>query len=73
MTRTEFERRAVRDAEQRIGVPAGWWGTARKIYGPNGVTVFSNPGCTWTVRRYGALVSRHDSRSYAIQKARRLP
>lgn len=69
MTREHFVARAVRDEERRLDLPVGWWGTYREIYGPDGIRVrFS--GQAWVVRSGDLIVSRHDSRHYAITKAK---
>ena len=71
MTRAQFEERAIREAEKRLGIPVGWWGTYSNVFGPAGERVyFYAPG--WTVKFRGQMVSRHDSRAYAIAKARKL-
>ena len=71
MTRKQFVEQAVREHERRNSLPEGWWGSWRSIYGPNGQAVrFS--GHAWIVRLRGVLVSRHDSRDWAIAKARKL-
>lgn len=71
MTRAEFLERAARAEEQRLRIPAGWWGTYQDVRGPNGERVLFSGGA-WSVSRGGARVSRHDSRQSAINKARRL-
>jgi len=68
MTREQFIARAVREAENRLHFPRGWWGTWQQAHGPNGERVFfSNGG--WTVVRRDGTKSRHDSRIYAFKKA----
>jgi hypothetical protein len=72
MTRAEFIARATRAAEQEMGVPAGWWGMYRDVRGPNGTRVHWSSNA-WTIRDSdGKMVSRHDSRQFAIRKAVRL-
>lgn len=71
MTRAEFVDRAVRAAEKALHVPPGWWGTYSDVHGPGAVRVRWSGQC-WAVRHDGVLVSRHDSRSYAITAARRI-
>lgn len=71
MTRAQFEDRAIREEEKRLGIPAGWWGTYRKISGPRGEEVNFTGRC-WAVRLDHRLISRHDSRAFAIRKAQRL-
>jgi len=70
--RRYFVEAAVRPAEEALGVPPGWWGSYRDVAGPDGQRVRLSRG-TWIVRFRGKLVSRHDSRSYAIKAARKLP
>ena len=71
MTRGQFEERAIRQAEKRLGIPAGWWGTYSDVWGPAGEHVYLNR-FIWAVSLHGRLVSRHDSRAYAIAKARKV-
>lgn len=70
MTRQAFIERAIRDAERRLGVPSGWWGTWRHV--TNGWTRVRNTGRVWRISAGGRKVSDHDSRSNAIRKAVRL-
>lgn len=72
MTRKQFEKKAIREAERRIGAPAGWWGTWRHLHGPGGIVVRALPGGVWSIQQDGVLVSKHDSRAYALRKAVRL-
>lgn len=74
MTREQFTAKALRAAERAIRVPPGWWGTWRDVYSPSGTVRirFSNHGRCWVIRHNGIVVSRHDSRSFAIAKARKL-
>lgn len=72
MTRKEFEAKAIREAEKALGVPAGWWGTWRDVRGPRGVRVRYSGRFTWTLSQRGKRISKHDSRSFAITKARKL-
>lgn len=71
-SREDFVNRAVRNAEKRVCVPAGWWGVYRHVRGPNGVEVRRNRAGGWVLRQHGKLISKHDSRWFAINKARRL-
>jgi len=68
----QFEQKTIRDAEIYLGVPVGWWGTYGDVTnGP--VRVYRNSTNTcWIVSVRGREVSRHDSREYAIKKARKL-
>ena len=69
MTKEQFVGKAVKNEERRLKLPRGWWGTWRDIYGPEGERVrFSGGG--WHVSVDGLRVSSHDSRPYAISKAR---
>jgi len=76
MTRKDFEKKAIKTAERDLGVPAGWWGTLRDVQGPEGQRVqFMREGrCGghWKISLRGKLVSRHDSRAFAIRKATKL-
>ena len=74
MTRKQFVARAVKEAERRLGVPPGWWGTYDDVRGPGGVRVrlINRRSGRWTVRVGKRLVSKHDSRAFAIKKARGL-
>lgn len=73
MTRKDFETKAIREAEKKLGVPAGWWGTYRHVHGPNGAEVKFAQNGAWTLRQNGAIVSKHDSRAFAINKGKKLP
>lgn len=82
MTRDAFIKRAVLAAERAIRVHPGWWGNYRDVCGPTATgkhvrVRFS--GGVWVigVARFGfrgqhAPLSRHDSRTFAIAKARKL-
>jgi hypothetical protein len=70
VTRREFVDKATRDAERRIGVSAGWWGTWRDI--TDGAVRVRFTGSAWRVSRAGKKVSDHDSRSSAISKAKKV-
>ena len=74
MTRKEWEKKALRQAERDLGVPEGWWGDYQTIYAPNGASVrFSRVRSSWVVRdRKAAIVSTHDGRDGAIRKAKKL-
>lgn len=69
MTKKEFEAKAVRDAEKRLEVPHGWWGTWKTIYGPHGERVTCSRG-VWIIRCGKLLIGRSDSRASAIRRAR---
>jgi hypothetical protein len=73
-TRKDFERKAIREAERKLGVPAGWWGDYQHVRGPRGVAVrfAASRGGHWILRQRGAIVSRHDSRAVAIRKGAKL-
>lgn len=73
MTRKDFETKAIREAEKKLGVPAGWWGTWRHVRGPNGAEVKFAASGAWVLRQSGAIVSKHDSRAFAIGKGKNLP
>lgn len=73
MTRQEFIERATRAKEKRLGIPPGWWGTWGDVRGPQGQRVtLSRRSRVWIYRHGGREISRHDSRSFAIAKARRV-
>lgn len=73
MTRKQFLEKAARAEERRLKIPAGWWGGYTDIRGPNGERVrFSAHGRYWLITFNGGQVSRHDSRAFAISKARKL-
>ena len=72
MTRHEFEKHAIRIAERNLGVPPGWWGNYADVHGPAGERVYKVRGSSgWAVSLRSKVISRHDSRSYAIAKARK--
>lgn len=69
MTRDQFVTRATREAEKKLGVPTGWWGTYRDVRGPGGERVFFSSGA-WTVLGLaGRRLGRSDSRTNAIRRA----
>lgn len=72
MTRKEWEVRTLRAEEKALGIPVGWWGTYDDVRSPSGVRVRCSAAFgPWTVRdRKGAIVSKHDSRTAALKKAR---
>lgn len=71
MTRSQFTARAIRNAERDLGVPPGWWGTWRDVTdGAVRVSVYARSG--WKITLRGKRISTHDSRSFAITKARKL-
>lgn len=70
MTRKQFIDKATRGAERSLGVPAGWWGTYQDV--TNGVVRVTFTKRWWRISRTGVTVSRHDSRSFAISKARKV-
>ena len=39
MTRKIWEKKVIREAERALGVPAGWWGAWRDVFGPGGAHV----------------------------------
>lgn len=70
MTRKQFIDKATREYERRLGIPAGWWGRYGDI--TDGVRrVHITASMTWTLSLRGRVISRHDSRTGAINKARR--
>lgn len=71
MTREQFIRHALREAERKLSVPAGWWGHWREVHSPSGHVVVRFAAGHWVLRVRGALVSKHDSRRFAITKAKR--
>lgn len=71
MTRREFERRAIRQAEKDARLPTGWFGTYRHAQSGTGVDVKWMRD-HWNVYDGVKIVSKHDSREFAIKKARRL-
>lgn len=71
----EFNRRAIREARRKLGIPEGWWGTWRDV--TDGTHRVRWDGRAWVVSAYTVAVkadpiSKHDSRGYAISKARAL-
>ena len=72
MTRKQFEERAIRSKEQLLGIPCGWWGTYNDVTDGSRRVHRSRGGGTWIVSLDGKIVSRHDSRCFAIRKAARL-
>jgi hypothetical protein len=72
MTRKAFEAKAIHAMEQRLFIPTGWWGVWTDVQGPNGVRVAYSAGGGWRIVVRGKVVSRHDARTYAIMKARKL-
>ncbi len=71
MTRKMFEADAIRMAERSLAVPAGWWGKWSNVTdGVYGVRQTAQR--TWRLTRNGELVSRHDSRDFAIKKATKM-
>jgi hypothetical protein len=79
MTREQFIERATRAAERSIAAPPGWWGTWRDVRGPDGQRVHFSTG-VWQIARASVSrpgkwirISRHDSRAFAIRKARTMP
>lgn len=70
MTLREFERKAIKAARTRLEIPNGWWGEWSDI--TNGVVRVKRNGLVWTIVRRGKVISRHDSRTFAIAKARRI-
>lgn len=70
MTRDEFIEKATRVAEYALQIPAGWWGVYRDV--TNGIARVRFSRDCWVVSLDGKVVSRHDSRSFAIGKAAKL-
>lgn len=70
MTLDQFTKLAVRIEQQRLRIPTGWWGTYRDV--TNGAARVKFTGSCWRITHHGKLVSRHDSRDFAISKARKL-
>jgi hypothetical protein len=68
----EFEKRAIRKAQRSLGIPDGWWGTREIVEGPGGVRVSWTRNGVWIIRVYGKIISKHNSRSFAIAKAKKL-
>lgn len=73
MTREQFIERAIKAEERRLGIPPGWWGERIDVRGPQGQRVRLANGYVWVFSFYGGEVSRHDSRAFAIAKARKYP
>ena len=71
-SREEFVAAAVREAERRLNVPAGWWGTYKHVRAPGGAAVRSGLNGWRIYGATGRFVSAHDSRAYAIKKAAKL-
>lgn len=57
MTRKQFEAKAIREAERKIGAPPGWWGTYRDLSGPGGVRV-RKASMSWTLRKNGKFIAK---------------
>jgi hypothetical protein len=72
MTRQQFIDRAVRKAERENQIPKGWWGGWREITNGSTVVRFIPSSWCWVIKKDGRQVSKHDSRTFAIAKARRL-
>jgi len=73
MKREEFVKKAVRAAERKLKIPSGWWGTFADVHGPRGIHVkFSASRTCWVIYQHGDRVSLHDSRDWAILKAKKL-
>lgn len=72
VTRAQWVAKVVRYAESQLGVPhgAGWRGTWRDV--TNGKARVRLSGSEWVVSVAGKQRSRHDSRTSAIRKARKL-
>lgn len=74
MTRAEFTVFAIKAAERALQVPPGWWGTWRDV--TNGIERVRLSRDAWvlsTTRGQGTrsrarVISRHDSRAFAISK-----
>lgn len=72
MTYEQFVARAVREAELKIRAPAGWWGNWRDIASADGRVRVLFSASEWRIRLDDKLVSKHDSRDFAIRKAAKL-
>lgn len=78
MTYPEFVAKTIRAAERELQVPVGWWGTWRDVTnGKERVRLSRNAWILSTTRGQGTrsravVVSRHDSRAFAIAKARKV-
>ena len=59
-------------ATRKLGIPRDWWGVWKDVHGPGEERVFFSSRRTWMVSLHGKYVSEHDSRSFAISKARKL-
>jgi len=70
-TKEAWTAAVIRIAERNLGVPPGWWGTWHDVHGSDGLRVKYN-GLGWTLSRNGTLISRHDSRAFAIKKATKM-
>lgn len=70
MTLSEFTKRALRAEQQRLRIPPGWWGTYQDV--TNGTVRVRFTGSCWRISCAGMTISRHDSRDFAISKARKL-
>ena len=62
MTREKFIDSAVREAERKLGVPAGWWGTYRDVRGPGGRRVSARPFPAISTASLPISFSRHFAR-----------
>lgn len=72
MTRKEFEKKAIRAAEKTLHLPAGWWGSWRDFRSPDMVRVRFSRDHWRVLDRLGNIVSKHDNRSGAIVKAKKV-
>lgn len=77
MTRDEFVAMVVRQAEKKLRLPPGWWGTWHMVQGPEGETVefAASRGAfrgnlDWVAKVDKFLVGKYDSRDRAISKAK---
>jgi hypothetical protein len=70
MTRRQFEAKAVKTEQRRLGIPAGWWGRWTDV--TNGyMRVYFRGGC-WRVAGCGIAVTKHNLRAIAIKRAVKL-
>lgn len=71
LTRLEFEKRAVKHREAKLGLPPGWWGDDwRHVYGPSQICISFAASGAWSFSVGKQLISKHDDRTSAIRKAR---
>lgn len=81
-SRAAFIAWAARTTETREAIPKGWWGHYNDVRGPRGVRMhcmgnargwIRSASCSiWVLSVHGRVVSKHDSRKFAMSKARLL-